>query len=215
VRQITGKPIKFLGVGEKVEALEAFHPDRIVSQLLGMGDVLSLVEEISKKVDKKKALKAVQKMAKGLFDFEDMKEQLLQMQNMGGMKSMMDKLPGMGNIPEHIKNKALNDEKSPKHIAIISSMTLKERRFPKLLNKASRKKRVANGSGLSIQNVNQCIKELEKMQKMMKKMKGGKMKKMMSKMGGMPGMEGMGDMDMEKLMQEMGGANGQMPTKPF
>jgi signal recognition particle subunit SRP54 len=214
VRQITGKPIKFLGVGEKVEALEAFHPDRIVSQLLGMGDVLSLVEEIDKKVDKKKALKAVQKMTKGLFDFEDMKDQLLQMQNMGGMKSMMDKLPGMGNIPEHIKNKALNDEKSPKHIAIISSMTLKERRFPKLLNKASRKKRIANGSGVSVQNVNQCIKELEKMQKMMKKMKGGKMKKMMNKIGGIPGMEGMGNMDMEKLMQEMG-TNGQMPKMPF
>ena len=200
VRYVTGKPIKFLGVGEKVEALEPFHPERLVSQLLGMGDVLSLVEEIEKKVDKNKAFKSVQKIAKGLFDFEDMKEQLLQMQNMGGMQSMMDKLPGMSKLPEHIKNKAMNDEKSPKHIAIIYSMTLKERRFPKLLNKASRKKRIANGSGTTVQNVNQCIKELEKMQKMMKKMKGNKMKKMMGKMSGMEGMEGM---DMEKLMRDM------------
>lgn len=200
VRYVTGKPIKFLGVGEKIEALDPFHPERIVSQLLGMGDVLSLVEEIEKKVDKKKALKSVQKITKGLFDFEDMKEQLIQMQDMGGMQSMMDKLPGMSKVPDHIKNKAMNNEKAPKHIAIIHSMTLKERRFPKLLNKASRKKRIANGSGTTVQNVNQCIKELEKMQKMIKRMKGNKMKKIMGKLSGIKGKDGM---DMEKIISEM------------
>ncbi|SFV64257.1 Signal recognition particle, subunit Ffh SRP54 (TC 3.A.5.1.1) [hydrothermal vent metagenome] len=203
---ITGKPIKFLGVGEKVDALESFHPDRIVSKLLGMGDILSLVEDIEQKIDKKKSLKTAKKILKGKFSFEDMKEQLLQMKSMGGMESVLDKMPGMGNIPDNVKNKILDEKKSDKFIVIISSMTKKERYFPNLLKKASRKKRIADGSGTTLQNVNQCIKEFEKMQKMMKKMKGGKMKKMMQKMQGIKGME---NMDMEEMMKQMG--NNGMP----
>ena len=146
VKHITGKPIKFLGVGEKTDALEPFHPDRIVSRLLGMGDVLSLVEEISRKVDQKKAMKSAQKMVKGRFDLNDMREQLVQMQQMGGMGALMDKLPGMGNLPQSVKNQVIGDSESAHMIAIINSMTDKEKTHINLI-KGSRKKRIANGSG--------------------------------------------------------------------
>lgn len=190
VRYITGKPIKFLGIGEKTDALEPFHPDRIASRLLGMGDVLSLVEEIEKKVDTKKVQATAQNISKGRFDFNDMREQLLQMQNMGGMESIMSKLPGMGKLPPQAKNQLLNDKKSPQMVAIINSMTKKERIFPNLI-KASRKKRIADGSGTTLQNVNQLLRQFEKMQKMMRRMKGSKMKRMMQQM---QGMEQSGDM---------------------
>jgi signal recognition particle subunit SRP54 len=192
VRHITGKPIKFLGVGEKTDALEPFHPDRVVSRLLGMGDVLSLVEEISRKVDQKKAKKTVQKMTKGRFDLGDMKEQLIQMHQMGGMGSLMDKLPGMGNMPQSVKNKVIDDSQSKLMIAIIDSMTPKERTHIKLI-KGSRKQRIANGSGTNVQQVNKLLKQFEKMQKTMKKMSGGKMKKMMQQMNQMQGEEGISD----------------------
>jgi signal recognition particle subunit SRP54 len=181
VRHITGKPIKFLGVGEKIDALEPFHPDRVVSRLLGMGDVLSLVEEISRKVDHKKAEKSAKKMAKGQFDLGDMRDQLLQMEQMGGMEALMDKLPGMGQIPQSVKNQMIGGTDTKRMVAIINSMTPKERSHIKLI-KGSRKNRIARGSGTNPQAVNKLLKQFEKMQKQMKKMGGGKMQKMMAKM---------------------------------
>ncbi len=189
VRYITGKPIKFLGVGEKTDALEPFHPERVVSRLLGMGDVLSLVEEISRKVDNKKAEKSAKKMLKGRFDLFDMREQLLQMEQMGGMEALMDKLPGMGKIPDSVKNQIMGSMETKKMVAIINSMTFKERSYVKLI-KGSRKNRIARGSGTSPQDVNKLLKQFEKMQKQMKKMGGGKMQKMMAKMATMQGGEG-------------------------
>ena len=193
VKHITGKPIKFMGIGEKTDALEPFYPDRLVSRILGMGDVLSLVEEISKKVDHKKAQKNVQKMAKGRFDLDDMRDQLMQMQQMGGMGALLDKMPGMGQIPQTVKNQVIGDTESTRMVAIINSMTLKERTHVNLI-KGSRKKRIADGSGTDVQQVNKLLKQFEKMQKTMKKMKGGKMKKMMEKMGAMQGDGGMPDL---------------------
>ena len=181
VKHITGKPIKFLGSGEKIESLEVFHPDRVASRLLGMGDVLSLIEEIKHKVDHKKAQKAVNKIKKGRFDLGDMRDQLLQMQEMGGMASLIDKLPMGAQIPNHVKGQIMNEKQTTFMVAIVNSMTPKERQYVHLI-KGSRKQRIAKGSGTNIAQVNQLLKQFEKMQKMMKKMKGGKMQKMMQKM---------------------------------
>ncbi len=206
VRHITGKPIKFLGVGEKVDALEPFHPDRIVSRLLGMGDVLSLIEEIERKVDRKKAEKSAKKMAKGQFDLEDMRDQLLQMEQMGGVEALMDKMPGMGQIPQSVKNQMTGSVETKKMVAIINSMTPKERTHIKLI-KGSRKNRIARGSGTQPQDINKLIKQFEKMQKQMKKMSGGKMQKMMAKMAGMQSEEG-GMPDLSKMkLPNMGSGN--------
>ena len=184
VKHITGKPIKFLGMGEKLDALEAFHPQRIASRILGMGDVLSLIEEVERKVDKDKAQQLAQKMKKGKgFDLQDFKEQLEQMKNMGGMMSLMDKMPGMGNMTAKIKDQA-NDKQFNQMEAIINSMTPGERQRPDVI-KGSRKRRIAAGSGTQIQDVNKLLKQFMQMQKMMKKMSGGGMKKMMRGMGGM------------------------------
>ena len=187
VKTITGKPIKFQGVGEKMDALEPFHPDRIASSILGMGDVLSLVEEAERKIDKKKAEKFAKKVQKGnKFTLEDFQEQLLQMQNMGGMSSMLDKLPGMGDLPDAVKNQA-SDKHTNQMLAVINSMTVKEKRYPQLI-KGSRKRRIANGSGTSIQDVSKLLKQYNQMQKMMRKFKGKGMMKMMQKLGGkLPG----------------------------
>ncbi|MGE4595334.1 MAG: signal recognition particle protein [Gammaproteobacteria bacterium] len=208
VRHITGKPIKFLGVGEKTDALEPFHPDRIVSRLLGMGDVLSLVEEISRKVDQKKAMKSAQKIIKGRFDLSDMRDQLIQMQQMGGMGALMDKLPGMGNLPQSVKNQVIGDSESTHMVAIINSMTPKERIYINLI-KGSRKQRIANGSGTNVQQVNKLLKQFEKMQKGMKKMSGGKMKKMMEQMSQMQGEGGTPD------FSKMGGGLPGLGAKKF
>lgn len=184
IRHITGKPIKFMGVGEKTTALEVFHPDRVVSRILGMGDVLSLVEDAQRKMDAGSAEKLANKLKKGKgFDFEDFRDQLQQMSKMGGLTSLMDKLPGMGQLPDSVKNQA-NDKELVKMEAMINSMTPKERRRPELI-KGSRKKRIAAGSGTQIQDVNRLLKQFSQMQKMMKKMgqKGG-MAKMMRGLGG-------------------------------
>ncbi|MCB1876541.1 MAG: signal recognition particle protein [Chromatiales bacterium] len=190
IRHITGKPIKFLGVGEKTTALEPFHPDRVASRILGMGDVLSLVEEIEQKVDRDKAEKLAKKLQKGKgFDLEDFRDQLLQMNNMGGLAGLMDKLPGMGNIPDEVKNR-VNDKEMGRLVAIINSMTPQERRFPAVI-KGSRKRRIAVGSGTQIQDVNRLLKQFTQMQKMMKKVgKKGGMKNLMRGMRGRmpPGM---------------------------
>lgn len=184
IRHITGKPIKFMGVGEKTTALEVFHPERVVSRILGMGDVLSLVEEAQQKLDANSAKKLANKLKKGKdFDLEDFREQLQQMSKLGGVTALLDKLPGMGQLPDAVKNQA-NDKELVKMEAMINSMTPKERRRPELI-KGSRKKRIAAGSGTQIQDVNRLLKQFSQMQKMMKKMsqKGG-MAKMMRGLGG-------------------------------
>ncbi|WP_371195517.1 signal recognition particle protein [Glaciecola sp. SC05] len=191
VKHITGKPIKFLGMGEKLDAIEPFHPQRIASRILGMGDVLSLIEDVERKVDRKKAEQLARKVQKGKgFDLQDFKEQLEQMRNMGGMMSLMDKMPGMGNMSAKIKDQA-NDKQFVQMEAIINSMTAGERERPEVI-KGSRKRRIAAGSGTQIQDVNRMLKQFMQMQKMMKKMGGGGMKKMMRGMGGMMPPGGMG-----------------------
>ena len=190
VRHVTGKPIKFMGVGEKTDALEPFYPERIASRILGMGDVLSLIEDVERKVDKKKAEKFAQKIVKGKrFDLEDLREQLKQMKNMGGMASMMDKLPGMGNMKELAQQNQATSQ-FDKMECIIDSMTPKERKNPDLLN-GSRKRRITNGSGTSIQDLNRLLKQHKQMSKMMKKMKGKGMQNMMRGMGGMMSGDGL------------------------
>lgn len=190
IRHITGKPIKFIGMGEKTDALEPFHPDRIASRILGMGDMLSLIEQIEQKVDKEQAAKVAAKVMKGQgFSLEDFREQLVQMRSMGGMMSMLDKLPGMKNLPAGAMDQ-VGDKQFKKLEAIINSMTKKERKFPDLI-KGSRKKRIAEGSGTQVQDVNQLLKQFTQMQKMMKQMSGkGGLMKMMRGLGGKlpPGM---------------------------
>lgn len=191
IRQITGKPIKFLGVGEKTTALEPFHPDRVASRILGMGDVLSLVEEVTAKVDQEKAAKLAKKIHKGeTFDLADFREQMEQMASMGGMAGLLDKLPGMAQVPDAVKAQ-VGDREVRKLIAIVNSMTPQERAFPAII-KGSRKKRIAAGSGTQVQDINKLLKQFTQMQKVMKKMKGGGLSKMMRGMkgklpGGFPG----------------------------
>ncbi|MEZ2746194.1 signal recognition particle protein [Halopseudomonas bauzanensis] len=190
VRHITGKPIKFLGVGEKTDALEPFHPDRVASRILGMGDVLSLIEQAEQKLDKDKAEKLAKKLKKGKgFDLEDFRDQLQQMRGMGGLGSLMDKLPMMGKInPSQMETAQTQAEKQFKQMeAIINSMTPAERRNPDIIS-GSRKRRIAAGSGSQIQDIGRVIKQHKQMQKMMKKVSGkGGMAKLMRGMGGMGG----------------------------
>jgi len=186
VRQITGKPIKFVGTGEKIDALQPFHPERIASRILGMGDVLSLVEDVQKYVDQEQAEKLARKIKTGKgFNLEDFRSQLEQMQNMGGLGNLVDKMPGMSNLPEQVKNR-VNDKQTVSMIAIISSMTLQEREFPDVI-RGSRKRRIANGSGTRIQDVNRMLKQFAQMQKMMRKFGKGGMKGMMRKLAGLKG----------------------------
>jgi signal recognition particle subunit SRP54 len=187
-REVTGKPIRFLGVGEKIDALEVFHPDRMASRILGMGDVLSLVEEIEDKVSKDKAEKLAKKISKGRgFDLSDLKDQLEQMMNMGGMAAMLEKLPLPGKINSAALKSKTDEKQLKRQVAIINSMTAGERRFPKTIN-GSRKRRIATGCGMQIQDVNRLLKQHLQMEKMMKKMARGGMKKMLRGMpsGGMP-----------------------------
>ncbi|TCV99294.1 signal recognition particle protein [Biostraticola tofi] len=184
IRHITGKPIKFMGVGEKTDALEPFYPDRLAGRILGMGDVLSLIEDIESKVDRAQAEKLASKLKKGDgFDLTDFLEQLKQMRNMGGMASMMSKLPGAGQLPDNVKSQ-MDDKVLVRMEAIINSMTLKERAQPEII-KGSRKRRIASGCGLQVQDVNRMLKQFDEMQRMMKKMKKGGMAKMMRGMKGM------------------------------
>jgi len=193
VRYITGRPIKFIGVSEKPDGLDVFHPDRVASRILDMGDVLSLVEEVERKVDQEKAAKLAEKVAKGKkFDLADMRDQLEQMQNMGGLASLLDKLPGVGAISDQVKSK-VGDREVPRMIAIINSMTSKERRFPATLN-GSRRARIARGSGTTPADVNKLMKQFLQMEKMMSKLSSGGMKGMMRGMKGMLGGRGPGGM---------------------
>lgn len=182
VRYVTGAPIKFVGAGEKLDALEPFHPDRAAQRILGMGDVLSLVEDVQRKVDADKATKLANKVLKGKrFDLNDMKDQMEQMLSMGGMASLLDKLPGVSNLPQNVREKA-NDKEIKRTIAIIQSMTKRERRHPDVLN-GSRKQRVARGSGTQPQDVNRVLKQYQQMEKMMSKLSQGGMKGLMRQMG--------------------------------
>ncbi|MBV1871903.1 MAG: signal recognition particle protein [Gammaproteobacteria bacterium] len=185
VRMITGKPIKFLGTGEKLDGLEAFHPDRVASRILGMGDVLSLVEEAERKLDKAKADRLHGKIKKGKsFDLNDLKDQFQQMKNMGGMSSMLEKMPGMSGAMNAVQSDA-GEKELLRMEALIDSMTPMERRRPEVIN-GSRKKRIAMGSGMQIQDVNRLLKQHKQMAKMMKKFsKKGGMTKMMRGLGGM------------------------------
>lgn len=186
VRHITGQAIKFVGVGEKLEGLDIFHPDRAASRILDMGDVMSLVEQVQSQVDQQKAQKFAEKVAKGKkFDLNDMRDQLEQMENMGGLSGLMDKLPGMSQVPDHVKSQVTGKE-MPRMVAIINSMTKKERRNPALLN-GSRRARIARGSGTTPADVNKLLKQFQQMESMMSKLAGGGMKGMMRTMKGMMG----------------------------
>ena len=190
VRYITGKPIKFIGTGEKTDGLDVFHPDRVASRILDMGDVLSLVEQVEQQVDKDAATRLAEKVAKGRkFDLNDMREQLGQMEGMGGISGLMDKLPGLGQVPEHLKQQVQQGKEVPRMIAIINSMTKKERRNPALLN-GSRRKRIAAGAGVTPADVNRMMKQYQQMEKMMGKMARGGMKGMMRGLQGMMGGRG-------------------------
>ncbi|MGH8445429.1 MAG: signal recognition particle protein [Solimonas sp.] len=189
VRQVTGKPIKFLGVGEKSDRLEVFHPERIATRILGQGDMLSLIEETARKVDHEKAQKLAEKLKKNKgFDLEDFRDQMLQMQNMGSMQSLLEKLPGGAQMQAQLKT--VDAEKQVRRtIAIINSMTPQERRFPDLI-KASRKRRIAAGAGMEVQQVNQLLRQFDTTRDMMKKVASGGMAKMMRGLAGRlpPGM---------------------------
>jgi len=184
VRQVTGKPILFLGTGEKISDLSEFYPDRVASRILGMGDMLSLIEEVQSKTDVEKSRKLEKKIKKGKgFDMEDLREQFVQMKNMGGISGLLDKLPGMGGMPAGVP-KQFDEKQIDRMEAIINSMTPQERKFPAVIS-GSRKKRIASGSGNQIQDVNRLLKQHKMMQKMMKKMgKKGGMENMMRGMSG-------------------------------
>ncbi|MFB3063059.1 MAG: signal recognition particle protein [Gammaproteobacteria bacterium] len=186
IRKVTGAPIKFLGTGEKIDALEAFHPERIASRILGMGDVLSLVEEVEQKLDRKKSEKLARKLRKGrAFDLADLRSQLEQMLDMGGLGALLEKLPGGRGLPQGLAGDA-DPGMIRRQIAIIDSMTPAERRFPKTIN-GSRRRRIAAGSGTEVQAVNRLLKQQLQMQKMMKRMKKGGMGGLLQGMGGPSG----------------------------
>ncbi len=190
IRQVTGKPIKFMGVGEKPAALEPFYPDRVAARILGMGDVLGLVEQASQAADQEKAQEFAQKIAKGKgFDLEDFRDQMLQMEKMGGLASLMEKLPGAGEVSEAAKSQ-LGDRQVRRTVAIINSMTPQERRYPDTI-RGSRKRRIAAGSGTQVQDVNRLLKQFDQMQKMMKRMgKGGLQRMLRDVKGRLPGLPG-------------------------
>ena len=187
MRAVTGKPIKLVGTGEKVDALEEFHPQRVASRILGMGDIVSLVEKAAENIDQEKALRAVEKMRKGKFDLDDLRDQLAQMDKIGGMGGVMGMLPGIGKMKAQIEQAGLGDGMIRRQRAIINSMTPKERRNPDLL-KASRKKRIAAGSGTRVEEVNKLLKMHRQMADMMKMMGGGKGRGIGAALGNMMGL---------------------------
>jgi signal recognition particle subunit SRP54 len=214
MRAVTGKPIKLMGVGEKVDALEDFHPARIANRILGMGDIVSLVEKAAETIDREKALAIAEKMRKGRFDLVDLREQLLQMSKLGGLGSIMGMMPGIAKMKDQIARAGLDDRMVKRQLAIIDSMTPQERANPEIL-KASRKRRIAAGSGTTPEHINRLLKMHRQMADMMKVMgraKGG----MMGKMASMFGMGGGGpaaDLDpsaltpeqLETIKRELGG----------
>src|SRR3954453_6056547 len=216
MRSVTGKPIKLIGTGEKLDALEDFDPARIAGRILGMGDIVSLVEKAAATIDAEKAARVAEKMRKGAFDLSDLREQLLQMQNMGGMTGLMAMMPGVAKIKSQMANAGIDDKVIKRQVAVIDSMTRQERKNPDVL-KASRKKRIAAGSGVKVEEVNKLLKMHRNMADMMKAMGSGKRGPMagiaqaMGFGGGMPSLE-----QMKALADKMpGGAGpGGMPTLP-
>lgn len=187
MRAVTGQPIKLVGMGEKIDELEPFHPERVASRILGMGDVVSLVEKVAETVDKDEAEALAARMQKGQFDLDDLASQLRQMAKMGGMDSILGMLPGIGKIQKQMAEAKIDDKLIGRQLAILSSMTSKERKSPQILH-ASRKKRIAAGSGTQVQEVNKLLKQYQQMQTMMKRMKkAGGMKNLLSRMPGMGG----------------------------
>ena len=223
MRAVTGKPIKLIGTGEKMDALEEFHPKRIADRILGMGDIVSLVERAAETIDAEKAASMAKKMQKGQFDLNDLSEQLAQMSRLGGMSSIMGMLPGIGKMKKQLDAAGMDDSIFKRQQAIISSMTRKERATPKLLN-ASRKKRVAAGSGSSVQEINKLLKMHRQMADMMKKMggkrgrrgllgglgglMGGGMPGGLGGPGAMPDLSGMDPKQLEDMAKQMGGPGG-------
>ncbi|MBV1862955.1 MAG: signal recognition particle protein [Rhodobacteraceae bacterium] len=211
MKAVTGKPIKFVGLGEKLDALEEFHPERVAGRILGMGDIVSLVEKAQETIEAEQAERMMKRFQKGQFNMNDLKGQLEQMQKMGGMEGIMGMMPGMGKMAKKVEEAGFDDSILRRQVALIQSMTKRERANPKILQ-ASRKKRIAKGAGLQVSDLNKLLKMHRQMADMMKKMgKGGMMKKMLGGMlgkgGGMPGMPGGGDMDsaqMEKMAAKMG-----------
>ncbi len=184
VKFVTGQPIKFIGTGEKLTGLEPFHPDRMASQILGMGDVVGLVEEVERKVDREKADRLARKVRKGRgFDLNDLRDQLEQMLNMGGLEGLLGKLPLPGGMNKEQLAQQIDQKAIRRQVAVINSMTPGERRFPKILN-GSRKRRIAAGAGVTVPDVNRLVKQHVQMQKMMKKLGKGGMKQALR---GLPG----------------------------
>ncbi|KNG94498.1 signal recognition particle protein [Pseudaestuariivita atlantica] len=215
MRAVTGKPIKFVGAGEKMDALETFEPDRIAGRILGMGDIVALVEKAQDTIEAEQAEKMMRRFQKGQFNMNDLKGQLEQMLKMGGMEGMMSMMPGMGKMAKEVEKAGFDDRVLKQQIAMIQSMTKKERAAPQILQ-ASRKKRIAAGSGMEVSDLNKLLKMHRQMADMMKKMgKGGMMKKamaaMMGKGGGMPGMDGMDPKALETAAKQMGKMPGGLP----
>jgi len=212
MRAVTGKPIKLIGTGEKLDALEDFHPSRIADRILGMGDIVSLVEKAAATIDAEKAARVAEKMRRGAFDLSDLREQLTQMQSMGGIGGLMGMLPGVAKMKNQIANAGLDERMLKRQVAIIDSMTPKERRSPDLL-KASRKRRIAAGSGTKPEDINRLLKMHRTMADMMKAMGGGKrgplaaLGNMMGFGGGMPSPE-----EMAKLAEKMPGGLPGLPA---
>jgi signal recognition particle subunit SRP54 len=223
MRAVTGKPIKLLGTGEKMDALEDFHPSRIANRILGMGDIVSLVEKAAESIDAEKAMRVADKMRKGKFDLEDLSDQLAQVEKLGGMGGIMGMLPGMGKIKEQMAQANIGEGMIKRQRAIISSMTRAERRNPDIL-KASRKKRIAAGSGTKVEEVNRLLKQHRQMADMMKSLGGasgkrgalGKMASMFGMGGGNPlgGMPQPTPEQIEALQKQMGGQAGGLPNLP-
>ena len=214
MRAVTGKPIKLIGTGEKVDDLDEFHPQRIANRILGMGDIVSLVEKAAQTIDAEKAQRIAEKMRKGKFDLEDLSEQLAQVEKIGGLGGIMGMMPGMAKMKDQIASANLDDRVIKRQRAIISSMTREERRSPDVL-KASRKKRIAAGSGTRVEDVNRLLKQHRQMADMMKAMGGakrgplGKMAQMFGMGGGMPSPE-----EMAEMQKQMGGQMPNMPKLP-
>ncbi len=216
MRAVTGKPIKLIGVGEKMDALEDFHPRRLADRILGMGDIVSLVEKAAQTLDMEKAAKMAEKMRRGVFDYNDLSDQLSQIEKLGGMGGIMGMLPGMAKIKDQIGAANLDESVVKKQRAIISSMTKKERRNPQILTddarKASRKKRIAAGAGVQVEAVNRLIKQHRQMADMMKMMGGAQGRGIMGKLGQMMGLGSMpSPADVEALQKQLGAAGGAPP----
>ncbi len=213
MRSVTGKPIKLIGVGEKTDALEDFHPDRVAGRILGMGDVVSLVEKAAANIDAEKAARVAEKMRKGQFDLADMREQLLQMQNLGGIGGLMGMMPGMGKIKNQMANANIDDRMLKRQVAMIDSMTRQERKTPDLL-KASRKKRIAAGAGVKVEDLNRLLKMHRNMADMMKAMGGAKRGPLAGFAQAMGMGRGMPSPEQMKIMAEKMKAGGGMPELP-